>query len=175
MDGLEQLISHRICRSFALLALGLGLQSIAAASATGAVTSESKTIVFVCLHGSVKSRMAAAHFQDDKRGLAEVSYWPDVPPATTDYAAARGAIVHHIDSLVPALAQQAHPQETLQGVITVVDERNDEISVWLDSDVSGNFKVQDGLIFNAVQGGERVEITVETLGGAKTIVGLKKL
>jgi protein-tyrosine-phosphatase len=198
-----------------------------------------KTIVFVCLHGSVKSQMAAAHFNkiakerglpytavsrgievdtsiptrirdglsldglaplddvpkpltpdeaatavkvvafdtvpDDKRGSAEVNYWSDVPPATRDYAAARDAIMHHIDTLVPALAQPSHPQETLQGIITVVDERNDQIRVWLDSDVSNNFKVQDGLIFNSVKSGERVEITVETLAGAKTIVGLKKL
>jgi protein-tyrosine-phosphatase len=218
-------------------AFGLALQFIAPSLANEEVAN--KTIVFVCLHGSVKSQMAAAHFNkiakerglpytaisrgidvdssiptrirdglnldglaplddgpkpltpneangavkviafdtvpDEKRGEAEVDYWSDVPPATRDYAAARDAIVHHIDGLLPTLAQTAHPQETLQGVITIVDERNDQIRVWLDSDISSNFKVQDALIFNSVQSGERVEITVEILGGAKTIVGLKKL
>jgi Cu/Ag efflux protein CusF len=95
--------------------------------------------------------------------------------ATRDYAAARDAIVHHIDNLVPALAEKAHPQETLQGVITAIDERNDRISVRLVPDNNSEFKVQDGLIFNAIRNGDRVEITVENAGGAKTIVGLKKL
>ncbi|HMF47195.1 MAG TPA: hypothetical protein VK603_01035 [Candidatus Saccharimonadales bacterium] len=36
-----------------------------------------------------------------------------------------------------------------------------------------NFKVQDGLIFNAVRYGDQVEITVENIEGAKTIVGLR--
>jgi protein-tyrosine-phosphatase len=198
-----------------------------------------KTIVFVCLHGSVKSQMAAAHFNriaqerglpytaisrgievdtsiptrirdglnldglaplddapksltadeaatavkviafdvvpDDKRGSAEVNYWSDVPPATRDYAAARDSIVHHIDTLVPALAEKSLLQETLQGVITTVDEGGDRITMRLASDTDGDFKVQDGLIFNAVHAGDRVEITVEMVKGAKTIVGLKKL
>ncbi len=223
---------------FALLMLGSALQPATPARAEATLPANT-TIVFVCLHGSVKSQMAAAHFNkiaserglpytaisrgvdvdssiptrirdglsldglaplddapkpltpneaasaikviafdavpDDKRGLAEVNYWTDVPPATRDYAAARDAIVHHIDTLIPALAERAHPQETLQGLITVVDERNDQIRVWLDADVSHDFKVQDGLIFNAVHSGDRVEITVEDIKGAKTVVGLKKL
>jgi arsenate reductase (thioredoxin) len=112
---------------------------------------------------------------DDKRGSAEVNYWSDVPSAIRGYADARDAIIHHIDNLVSALPKTAHAQETLQGVVTAIEERRDRMTVWLDSDVSGSFKVQDGLVFNAVQGGERVEITVEVIGGAKTIVGLKKL
>ena len=221
-----------------LLGLGLSFAAPARAAETSAPP-DKQTIVFVCLHGSVKSQMAAAHFNkiaserglpytavsrgvdvdtsiptrirdglsldglvplddvpkpltpneaagaikviafdavpDDKRGMAEVSYWSDVPPATRNYADARDAIVQHIDNLMPALAERTHPQETLQGIITVVDERNDQIRVWLDTDVSHNFKVQDGLIFNAVHSGDRVEITVEDIKGAKTVVGLKKL
>jgi hypothetical protein len=34
--------------------------------------------------------------------------------------------------------------------------------------------VQDALVFNAVHDGDPVEITVENIQGAKTIVGLKK-
>jgi protein-tyrosine-phosphatase len=223
----------------ALLALGFALTFAAPTWSAETTASNKQTIVFVCLHGSVKSQMAAAHFnkiarerglpyvavsrgievdnsiptrirdglnldglaplddvpkpltpaeagaavkvvafdtvQDDRRGSAEVNYWSDVPPATRDYAAARDAIVHHIDNLVPALAEKAHPQETLLGVITAIDERNDRISVRLIPDNNSVFKVQDGLIFNAIRKGDRVEITVENVGGAKTIVGLKKL
>jgi protein-tyrosine-phosphatase len=236
-DQQGEAMNRKIKHALAWSAFGIALQLAAPSLASGEAAN--KTVVFVCLHGSVKSQMAAAHFNriarerglpytaisrgievdksiptrirdglnldglaplddvpkpltadeassavkvvafdtvpDDKRGSAKVNYWSDVPPATRDYAAARDAIVHHIDTLVPALAQQSHPRETLQGVITAVDERNDQIKIWLDSDVSSNFKVQDGLVFNSVQSGERVEITVEVLGGAKTIVGLKKL
>jgi protein-tyrosine-phosphatase len=56
---------------FTLLALALALQvgTPTHASETGAP--DSKTIVFVCLHGSVKSQMAAAHFNRvaKERGL----------------------------------------------------------------------------------------------------------
>jgi hypothetical protein len=34
--------------------------------------------------------------------------------------------------------------------------------------------VRDGLIFNAVRYGDQVEVTVENIDGAKTIVGLTK-
>jgi Cu/Ag efflux protein CusF len=45
----------------------------------------------------------------------------------------------------------------------------------VDSAIDSTFKVQDGLIFNAVHRGDYVEVTVENIGGKKTIVGLKKL
>jgi protein-tyrosine-phosphatase len=153
--------------SFRLLTLAVALQF----ADPGYAASDSKTIVFVCLHGSVKSQMAAAHFNriarerglpytavsrgievdasiptkirdglsldglapaddvplplaateaehaidvvafdavpDDRRGVAEVHYWSDVPPATKNYTAARDAIVRHIDDLVSALAARA--------------------------------------------------------------------
>jgi protein-tyrosine-phosphatase len=223
-------------RRFALLALGIALQF--AAPARAGETADSNTIVFVCLHGSVKSQIAAAHFNriarerglpytavsrgveadasipmrirdglnldglrplddvprtltpaeatgaikviafdtvpDDKRGVAEVNYWSDVPPATENYLAARDVIVHHIDDLVPALAEPARPQEILRGVIADIDERNDRITLRLSKGASSDFKVQDALVFNAVHDGDQVEITVENIQGAKTIVGLKK-
>jgi protein-tyrosine-phosphatase len=219
-----------------LLALALAFATPAFAESGAA---DKRTIMFVCLHGSAASQMAAAHFNkiaserrlpyvaisrgieagtsiptrirdglsldgltpvsdvprlltpdeagaaarvvafdavpDEKRGLAEVNYWSDVPPAIKDYEAARDVIVRHIDRLVPALAERAHPQETLQGVIAEIDEKNDRLSLWLASDDKSEFKVQDGLIFNAIHDGDPVEITVEHIGGAKTIVGLKKL
>src|SRR5215470_14569187 len=49
-------------RPFKLLALAVALQVAAPAYASDTAAPASKTIVFVCLHGSVKSQMAAAHF-----------------------------------------------------------------------------------------------------------------
>ena len=172
--------------------------------------SDSKTIVFVCLHGAANSQLAAAHFNriaserglpytaiargiavdgpiptrirdglsldgleptdprpltpadavaaikaaafdpvpDEQRGAAEISYWSDTPQAIKDYVAARDVIVGHIDGLIPALAPPPRPQETLQGVVTAVDERNDRITLRLTSDTAEDFKVQDGLVFD---------------------------
>jgi Cu/Ag efflux protein CusF len=81
----------------------------------------------------------------------------------------------NVDSRVLAQAQPSHPQETLRGVVAAMDERGDRITVRIDSAGDSDFKVQDGLVFNAIHNGDRVEITVENIGGAKTIVGLKKL
>ena len=89
-------------------------------------------------------------------------------------AAARDVIVRHIDDLIPALAERPRPQETLRGMVTGIDERNDLITLRLASDASADFRVQDGLLFNAVRYGDQVEITVENIEGAKTIVGLKR-
>jgi len=199
------------------------------------------TVVFVCLHGSVKSQMAAAHFNriaserglpftaisrgievdtsiptrirdglnldglvpaddipigltadeagratkvvafdtvpEERRGTSEVTYWSDVPPATKDYAAARDVIVRHIDTLVPTLVSTAPANETLRGVVASVDERNDTISVRLQSSPTGaaqDFKVQDGLVFDAVRFGDKVAFTAETLKGTRTITRLTK-
>jgi hypothetical protein len=90
-------------------------------------------------------------------------------------APARDATTHRIENLFPALAQQSNRQETLRGVITALDERADRMTVRLDSASETHFKVQDGLLFNAAHAGDRVEIAVETIGGTKTIVALKKL
>ncbi len=225
-------------RRFTLLVLGIALQLTTPAQAEEAALPTNKTILFVCLHGSVKSQMAAAHFNriarerglpytaisrgvevdtsiptrirdglnldglaplddvpqaltpneaagamkviafdavpDDKRGLAEVSYWSDVPPATKDYSAARDVIVRHIGDLVPTLTERPRPQETLRGIVTGIDERNDRVTLRLAKEASGEFKVQDALVFNAVRDGDRVEITVENIEGARTIVALRK-
>jgi protein-tyrosine-phosphatase len=227
-----------VIRRFTLLVLGIALQLTTPAQAEEAALPTNKTILFVCLHGSVKSQMAAAHFNriarerglpytaisrgvevdtsiptrirdglnldglaplddvpqaltpneaagamkviafdavpDDKRGLAEVSYWSDVPPATKDYSAARDAIVRHIDDLVPTLTERPRPQETLRGIVTGIDERNDRVTLRLAKEASSEFKVQDALVFNAVRDGDRVEITVENIEGARTIVALRK-
>jgi protein-tyrosine-phosphatase len=227
--------------------MAAGLALIAAAFAPPASAGDSAggtgktTVVFVCLHGSVKSQMAAAHFNriaserglpftaisrgievdtsiptrirdglnldglaptddipigltaeeagratkvvafdavpEERRGTSEVTYWSDVPAATKDYVAARDVIVRHIDTLVPTLVSTAPANETLRGVVASVDERNDTISVRLQSSPAGvalDFKVLDGLVFDAVRFGDRVAFTVETVNGAKTITRLTK-
>jgi hypothetical protein len=97
-----------------------------------------------------------------------------MPPTTKDYAAARDIIASPIDHHIPELRTPARPQEMLQGVVTAMDERNDRIAVRLTSDIVATFKVQDGLVFDAVRRGDQVELTLETIDGAKTIVGLRK-
>jgi hypothetical protein len=64
--------------------------------------------------------------------------------------------------------------ETLRGVVAAVDERNDLITVRLPSNAVADLKVNDGLLFNAVRNGDRVEVTVENINGAKSIIGLLK-
>jgi protein-tyrosine-phosphatase len=200
------------------------------------------TVVFVCLHGSVKSQMAAAHFNriaserglpftaisrgievdtsiptrirdglnldglaptddipigltadeagratevvafdtvpDERRGTSEVTYWSDVPPATKDYAAARDVIVRHIDALFPTLVSTRPINPMFRGVVASVDERNDRISIRPLSSETGetteDFKVQDGLVFDAVRFGDAVAFTVETIKDVKTITALTK-
>jgi hypothetical protein len=43
---------------------------------------------------------------NERKGSTEVTYWPDVPPATKDYSAARDAIVRHIEEVVTSLAKK---------------------------------------------------------------------
>jgi hypothetical protein len=44
--------------------------------------------------------------------------------------------------------------------------------VRLASNATGDFKVQDGLVFDVVHNGDAVELTVENIAGARTMVGL---
>jgi hypothetical protein len=75
----------------------------------------------------------------------------------------------------PAFASDVAARETLRGTVAETNERNDTLTVQIASTgQSGDFKVRDGLLFNAVRYGDPVEITVETVGGVKTIVALKK-
>ena len=229
-----------------LLAAGLALLASAfppPAFAAGSGDGNGKTtVVFVCLHGSVKSQMAAAHFNriaserglpftaisrgievdtsiptrirdglnldglaptddipigltadeagratkvvafdivpEERRGTSEVTYWSDVPPATKDYAAARDVIVRHLDTLVPTLVSTRPINPTFRGVVASVDERNDRISIRLQSsatvETTEDFKVQDGLVFDAVRFGDAVAFTVETIKDVKIITALTK-
>jgi Cu/Ag efflux protein CusF len=74
-------------------------------------------------------------------------------------------------------------QQTLKGQITKVDEPAGIIS--LKQDQSGtvgggaggattDYRVKDGLLFNAVKAGDKVEVTVDTVDGKPTITKLQK-
>lgn len=64
--------------------------------------------------------------------------------------------------------------EIIDGVVASVDERSDTIKIQRSPQVAEELKVQDGLLFSAVRYGDAVEVIVENINGAKTIVGLMK-
>ena len=61
-----------------------------------------------------------------------------------------------------------------RGVVASVDESSNTITIQRSSETTEEFKVQDGLLFDSVRYGDRVEVTVENIAGARTIVGLAK-
>jgi Cu/Ag efflux protein CusF len=80
-------------------------------------------------------------------------------------------------------ATAASAQQALRGSIAKVDEANGKITIQLltngtvGSSSAGNtedFKVQDGLMYNALQSGDKVTFTAETINGAKTITKLQR-
>jgi hypothetical protein len=80
-----------------------------------------------------------------------------------------------LDSSTKGTAPARMPAvETVRGIVDRVDEGNDSLTLRLSSDAKEQFKVQDGLIFNAVRFGDAVEVSVQQISGAKTIVGLSK-
>ncbi|UGA47745.1 hypothetical protein HU230_0017590 [Bradyrhizobium quebecense] len=64
--------------------------------------------------------------------------------------------------------------ETLRGVVDGIDQGRNTIEIRLSQDREEFFKVQDGLIFDAVRFGDPVEISVQTISGARTIVRLSE-
>jgi hypothetical protein len=64
--------------------------------------------------------------------------------------------------------------ETLRGVVDSIDQSSDTINIRLSPGPIEQLRVQDGLIFNAVRYGDQVEVIVQTIAGARTIVGLVK-
>jgi Cu/Ag efflux protein CusF len=72
-------------------------------------------------------------------------------------------------------------QENLSGVVATVDEANGKVGIKLSGTVGSSdsttptiFKVQDGLIFNAVKPGDKVSFTTERVGEDMTIKTLTK-
>ena len=73
------------------------------------------------------------------------------------------------------------PTETLKGEVATVDEASGKISIKLSSTVGSSnattptyFKVQDGLVFNAIKPGDKVSFTAERKGEETTIMKLTR-
>jgi Cu(I)/Ag(I) efflux system periplasmic protein CusF len=92
-------------------------------------------------------------------------------------------LTHTIISAIVVLsvASAACAQEALKGEVAKVDEASGSISIKLSGTVGSSdtttptaFKVQDGLIFNAVKPGDKVSFTAERVRGELTVKQLKK-
>jgi len=76
-----------------------------------------------------------------------------------------------------AYAQQA----TFKGEITKVDEATGTLTMKQDQSgtvgagaATADYKVKDGLMFNAVKPGDKVQVTVDRVDGKQTITKLEK-
>jgi Cu/Ag efflux protein CusF len=95
-----------------------------------------------------------------------------------------GPIVTLAFALGIALPTVLHAQEGMKGEITKVDEAKGTISIKQSpagtvgsggaADGSVDFKVKDGLLFNAVQAGDKVVFTAATEDGRLVISKLQK-
>jgi Cu/Ag efflux protein CusF len=76
----------------------------------------------------------------------------------------------------------ASAQQVRHGSVSKIDEPNGTITIRQTPDgtvgtsnaASSNFKVQDGLLFNALRAGDKVTFTVDDINGAKTITKLQQ-
>ncbi len=77
----------------------------------------------------------------------------------------------------------AAAQQSLTGTISKIDEGNGKIAIQQtqggtvganSGGAAEDFKVQDGLVFNAVKPGDKVNVTVTEIGGVRTITKLEK-
>ncbi|MCA6113435.1 copper-binding protein [Bradyrhizobium sp. WSM 1738] len=64
--------------------------------------------------------------------------------------------------------------QSLHGMVATVDQSNDTIAIRSAPGKTEQFRVQDGLLFDSVRNGDQVEITVQNIAGAETIVELRK-
>src|SRR3979490_2898793 len=77
-------------------------------------------------------------------------------------------------------------QTTLKGEITKLDEATGTITLKQDQSgtvgggaggaggATADYKVKDGLVFNAVKPGDKVQVTVDRVDGKQTITKLEK-
>jgi hypothetical protein len=98
--------------------------------------------------------------------LAAVTAGATVPRGTADDPAGTGQ-----DRFA---ASPKRATATFRGVVASVDESSNTIKIRGSSETTEEFKVQDGLLFDSVRYGDRVEVTVENCAGARTIVRLAK-
>ena len=80
-------------------------------------------------------------------------------------------------------ASVAFAEQSMTGMITQIDRLSGTIAIQQTQSgtvgantggTSEEFKVQDGLLFNSVQVGDKVAFTVDEIGGVKTITKLRK-
>jgi Cu/Ag efflux protein CusF len=73
--------------------------------------------------------------------------------------------------------------QSLTGTVSKIDEANGKIAIQQtqtgtvganSGSAAEEFKVQDGLVFNAFQPGDKVVFTASEVGGVKTITKLEK-
>lgn len=81
------------------------------------------------------------------------------------------------------IGSSAMAQQAVTGSITKVDEANGKIAIQQTQSgtvgattggAAEDFKVQDGLMFNAFQVGDKVVFTATEIGGVKTITKLQR-
>jgi Cu/Ag efflux protein CusF len=84
---------------------------------------------------------------------------------------------------IVVVSSEALAQQALTGSVTKVDEANGKIAIQQTQSgtvgtstgaTAEEFKVQDGLLFNAVRPGDKVVFTATDVGGVKTITKLEK-
>ena len=77
----------------------------------------------------------------------------------------------------------ASAQQAMKGVVTAIDEPAGTISIQQTASgtvgasgaaATDSYRVQDGLLFNALHLGDKVAFSAETINGAKTITRLDK-
>lgn len=80
-----------------------------------------------------------------------------------------------------AIAQNTSSQERLRGEVVTVDEASGTIGIKLSGTVGSGgstapttFKVQDGLLFNAIKPGDKVSFSAERVSGQMKIIELTK-
>ena len=81
-----------------------------------------------------------------------------------------------------SLAGAVYAQEAMKGEVAALNEATGKISIKQNSGTVGSgstaaateFKVQDGLLFNAVKPGDKVTFTAENVDGVMTIKKLIK-
>ena len=81
------------------------------------------------------------------------------------------------------VSSAASAQQAVKGSVTKIDEPNGKITIQQTQSgtvgaaaggAADDFKVQDGLLFNALQPGDKVVFTATEIGGVKTITKLEK-
>jgi Cu/Ag efflux protein CusF len=84
---------------------------------------------------------------------------------------------------IAVMSSGAWAQQAQTGSITKVDEANGKITIQqtqggtvgaTTGGAAEDFKIQDGLMFNALKAGDKVAFTASEIGGVKTITKLEK-